>query len=301
MSLAIVINAASGTAKREGPERLAELIRGAVNKSRSENADIRVVPPDQLPQALQETTTSHEEVWVGGGDGTLRSAAELIMRRKGILGVLPLGTMNLLARDLSIPLEIERAVESIARAPVDAIDVGQINDGIFLNKSALGLYPEMIIDRERRRRLMGLEKWPAMMKAAWRALRRHRQLEITVDYRGVRRQIVSPALIVAVGPYEFRAGRLFGRTDLQSGELSLYVSHERTTLGSAGQLAKLFLGTLQDDAELETIRAERITIDFPRPKPIANDGEVDMLSGPIHYAVAPRALKVRRPGEGTEG
>lgn len=295
MSLAVVINAGSGTAKRLGPQAMAEQIRRRVQANCNEDADVRVVPPGDLPQVLQEVTGRNEEVWVGGGDGTLRSAAELVMQRGGILGVLPLGTMNLLARDLSIPLEIDRAVEAIARAPVDAIDVGQVNNRLFLNKSALGLYPEMIVDRERRRRLRGLEKWPAMMEAAWHALRRHRQMEITVDYHGMSRRIVSPSVIVAVGPYEFRAGRLFGRTDLQSGELRLYVSHEKTWLGSAGQMAKMFLGTLEADPELETIEAEHIAIDFERAKPVANDGEVDILPGPIHYRVAPRALRVRRP------
>jgi len=297
MTFAVVINAASGTAKQHGPDALADQIRQALQASRDEEAEIHIVPPEQLPETLQAMAARHEELWVGGGDGTLRSAAELVIQRNGTLGVLPLGTMNLLARDLNIPLEIEKAVQAIAQAPVDAIDVGRINDGIFLNKSALGLYPEMVVDRERRRRLMEMDKWPAMLQAAWRALRRHRQLEITIGYRGVERQIESPALIVAVGPYEFRAGRLFGRTDLKSGELRVYVSHKKNWLGSAGQMAKLFLGTLEDDAEFETIQAEHIVIDLPRSKPVANDGEIDMLSGPIRYAVMPRALKVRRPAE----
>lgn len=297
MTLAVVINAASGTARRHGSEALKELVSGVAREARGGEADVRVVPPEKLQQALKDAARTHDEVWVGGGDGTLRSAAELMVRRRGTLGILPLGTMNLLARDLNIPLEIGNAVRALSRAEVAAIDVGRVNDSVFLNKSALGLYPEMIVDRERRRRLLGITKWPAMMKAAWRAVRRHRMMEITIEYHGQRREIVSPALVVAVGTYEFRTGRLFTRTDLQSGELTLYVSHETTALGSAGQLAKLFLGTLEADPELETIKAESITIDFERPKPVASDGEIEMLPGPIRYSVARQALKVRMPAE----
>lgn len=297
MTLAVVINAASGTARRHGAEPLKDLVRNVAREARGEEVDVRVVPPQQLQAALKEAARAHDEVWVGGGDGTLRSAAELMVRRHGTLGVLPLGTMNLLARDLNIPLEIETAVRTLGNADVAPIDVGRINDGVFLNKSALGLYPEMIVDRERRRRLLGITKWPAMMKAVWRAVRRHRMMEIAIEYHGQRREIVSPALVVAVGSYEFRTGRLFTRTDLQSGELTLYVSHEKTALGSAGQLAKLFLGTLEADPELETIKADRITIDFERPKPVASDGEIEMLPGPIRYSVAQQALKVRMPAE----
>lgn len=297
MALAVVINAASGMAQRHGPEQLKDLVGSVAREARGETVDVSVVPPQELLPVLRRAAEDHDEVWVGGGDGTLRTAADLMVKRQGTLGVLPLGTMNLLARDLNIPLEIENAVRTLGGAEVAPIDVGRINDGIFLNKSALGLYPEMIVDRERRRRLFGITKWPAMMKAAWRAVRRHRMMEIAIEHHGQRREIVSPALVVAVGAYEFRTGKLFTRSDLQSGELTLYVSHEKTALGSAGQLAKLFLGTLESDPELETIRADSIVIDFERPKPVANDGEVEMLSGPIRYGVGRQALKVRMPAE----
>jgi diacylglycerol kinase family enzyme len=297
MAIAVVINAESGTARQYGAAALSDLIRSSAMAAGQADVDVRVVPPKQLPTVLVGATRDRDEVWVGGGDGTLRSAAELMARSGGILGVLPLGTMNLLARDLNIPLQIEQAVAALSQAPVDVIDVGQVNRGIFLNKSALGLYPEMIVDRERRRRLFGLAKWPAMIRSAWRALRRHRLMEIAIEHGGQRREIVSPAVVVAVGAYEFRPAQLFGRNDLQSGELTAYISHEKRWIGSAGQLAKLFLGALDSDPTLEVIKAHRLQIDFNRVKPVASDGEVEMLPGPIRYAVLPRALRVRRPAE----
>lgn len=110
---------------------------------------IRIVHPKRIEGVLRDACSTGEEVWVGGGDGTLRTAATFLRKSGGILGVLPLGTMNLLARDLGIPLELEDAVATLIQAPAEPIDVGLINGQPFLNKSALGLYPEMIIDRER--------------------------------------------------------------------------------------------------------------------------------------------------------
>jgi diacylglycerol kinase family enzyme len=297
MTTSIVINAESGTARQHGAGALRDLIQTAAAKAGQPVVDVQVVAPAQLPRALAAAAQGSTEIWVGGGDGTLRSAAELAMQRDIVLGVLPLGTMNLLARDLNIPLEIENAVAALCASTVAAIDVGRVNQSLFLNKSALGLYPEMVVDRERRRRLFGLNKWPAMIRSAWRAVRRHRMMEITIDHHGQRSEILSPAIVVAVGSYEFNAGRLFNRSDLQSGELTIYVSHEKTWLGSASQLAKLFLGTLQNDPSLQVIKAHSLNIDFRRTKPVANDGEIDMLKGPIRYAVAPKALKVRVPVE----
>ncbi|WP_370152573.1 diacylglycerol kinase family protein [Ferrovibrio sp.] len=298
MTLSVVINAASGTAQHYGAGALRDLIAETATKAGRAHVTVDVVAPQALPDALAAAAARSPEVWVGGGDGTLRSAAALMIRHRGVLGVLPLGTMNLLARDLNIPLEIDRAVQALCGAEVAAIDVGRVNDGLFLNKSALGLYPEMIVDRERRRRLFGLAKWPAMARSAWRALRRHRMMEITLEHGGREREIVSPAIVVAVGEYEFHAARLFGRPDLQTGELTVYVSHEKRWFGSAGQLARLFLGTLEADPALEVIKAHSLRIGFPRAKPVASDGEIEMLPGPVHYRVGPRALKVRMPAEG---
>lgn len=304
MAIRVVINAASGTAQHYGAEALRDLIQCTAENQGRRNLTVSVVPPADLPDALQRAVHEANEIWVGGGDGTLRSAAELLHRRQsslgraskgGVLGVLPLGTMNLLARDLNIPLEIERAVAALSGGGTTEIDLGQINSHVFLNKSALGLYPEMVVDRERRRRLFGLSKWGAMLRAAWRALRRNRMMQITVEHNGRRREIVSPAIVVAVGEYQFRPGQLFSRSDLQSGELTLYISHEKHWLGSTSQLARLFLGMLQSDPALEVIKADRLSIDFKHGKPVANDGEIDMLAGPVRYAVLPRALRVRLP------
>lgn len=304
MAIRVVINAASGTAQHYGAEALRDLIQCTAENQGRRNLTVSVVPPADLPDALQRAVHEANEIWVGGGDGTLRSAAELLHRRQtalgragkgGVLGVLPLGTMNLLARDLNIPLEIERAVAALSGGGTTEIDLGQINSHVFLNKSALGLYPEMVVDRERRRRLFGLSKWGAMLRAAWRALRRNRMMQITVEHNGTRREIVSPAIVVAVGEYQFRPGQLFSRSDLQSGELTLYISHEKHWFGSTSQLARLFLGMLQSDPALEVIKADRLSIDFKHGKPVANDGEIDMLAGPVRYAVLPRALRVRLP------
>lgn len=256
---------------------------------------IRIVHPKRIEGVLRDACSTGEEVWVGGGDGTLRTAATFLRKSGGILGVLPLGTMNLLARDLGIPLELEDAVATLIQAPAEPIDVGLINGQPFLNKSALGLYPEMIIDRERRRRLFGYGKWPAMFQAMWRAIRRHRMMEVVLTIDGQERRITTPALIVATSEYEFRAGRLFHRPSLRDGLLTVYISHERSWLGTLGQVLKVWMGTITRDPEMEILRTPRLDITFRRSRPVANDGEVDFVRGPIHYAVDPNGLKVRYP------
>lgn len=291
----LVVNRKSGTARRFKPEELSLRLRDTARAAGLTDVEVAVVHPRDIDAVLADAAKDGGEVWVGGGDGTLRSAARHVRAGGGTMGVLPLGTMNLLARDLGVPLDLDRAIRALADAPVAPIDIGLINDDIFLNKSALGLYPEMIIDRERRRRLFGYGKWPAMIRAIWRALRRHRRMDVVLTVDGIERQISTPALIVATSEYEFRTGRLFRRPSLRDGLLSVYISHEKGWLGSVGQMAKMFIGTLHTDPELEIIRVPQAEIHFEKSRAVANDGELDFIRGPIRYRVDPHGLKVRQP------
>ncbi|GLV58795.1 diacylglycerol kinase [Dictyobacter sp. S3.2.2.5] len=78
-------------------------------------------------------------VIAGGGDGTLHAVANGLINTNSALGILPMGTMNNIARSLDIPEDIEKACEIIAQGTTSRIDVGKINDHIFLEVAGIGL------------------------------------------------------------------------------------------------------------------------------------------------------------------
>lgn len=120
-------------------------------------------------------------------------------------------------------------------------------------------------------------------------------MEAVLTINGQKRRITTPALIVATNEYEFRTGRLFHRPSLRDGLLTVYISHERGWIGTLGQLLKMWLGTIARDPEMEILRTPTLDIAFKRSRPVANDGEVEFVRGPIHYEIAPNGLKVRYP------
>ena len=77
---------------------------------------------------------------VGGGDGTISAAASALVGTDTLLGVLPLGTLNHFARDLGIPSDLTEAARLIASRKDRRVDVAEMNDRIFINNSAIGLY-----------------------------------------------------------------------------------------------------------------------------------------------------------------
>src|SRR3954470_9770908 len=85
---------------------------------------------------------------VGGGDGTIAAAASALAGTGTSLGILPLGTLNHFARDLGIPNALNEAAKLIAAKTEKRVDVAEMNDRVFINNSAVGLYPLMVVDRD---------------------------------------------------------------------------------------------------------------------------------------------------------
>ena len=107
-----------------------------------------VAPGDLKPALERAVQRPGDGVVVGGGDGTLATAAEIMMQADRTLGVLPLGTMNLLAKDLGLPLELEAAIAALAHGRVRRMDVAEVNSRLFLSHAVIGLYPRMVRERE---------------------------------------------------------------------------------------------------------------------------------------------------------
>ena len=108
----------------------------------------------------------------GGGDGTINQVASRLLDSEVSLGVLPMGTLNHFAKDMGIPLELDQAIAVIATSRARLIDVGEVNGRLFLNNSSIGLYPDVVHEREHQQQRLGRGKWLAFGSACVSALRR---------------------------------------------------------------------------------------------------------------------------------
>src|SRR5438270_12580875 len=140
-------------------------------------------------------------VVVGGGDGTISAAASALVGTETRLGILPLGTLNHVARDLGVPDKLDDASKLIAERPERRVDVAEMNGRIFINNSAIGLYPLLVVDRDSQRKRLGRPKAAAMIVASIRTLVRfgHQRLTLTADDR--KGQVDTPLLFVGNNDY----------------------------------------------------------------------------------------------------
>ena len=201
-----------------------------------------------------------EVIWVAaGGDGTVNAVASSCAESGRAMGVLPVGTLNHFARDLGIPLEMEEAVKVIATAPERRVDAAEANGLLFVNNSSLGVYPAMVLDRDRMRKEGG-SKWWAMVRASARAFVRFRCLEVEFEADGTQRRCRTALLFVGNNRYEKEGGRLGQRERLDEGVLSVSLIAGTTRFGMLRVFAAALLGRTKDAGELEEFVVKRFKV-----------------------------------------
>jgi diacylglycerol kinase family enzyme len=233
---------------------------------------------------------------VGGGDGSIASVAGVLAETGVPLGILPLGTFNHFAKDLGLPLQLDEAVGIIADGHVRSIDLGEVNGEIFVNNSSIGVYPYLVLDRERLREQHGLGKWLAMALAAWRTLRHFPLRRLSIRAGSFAEPYRSPCVFIGNNEYCL-SGRVAGKRErLDAGELCVYVAKRQSRLSLFWLACWSILGFLNQSRDLRAVkvRGAEITSRTSRLL-VALDGEVNMMRPPLRYRVRPNALRVFAP------
>lgn len=209
-----------------------------------------------------------------------------------MLGVLPLGTLNNFSKDLNIPQEIAEAVRVIGNGRVKVIDTAEVNGRIFLNNSSIGLYPNIVLHRERQQRL-GRGKWISAFWAALRMFRVSPFLRVDLELKDHIFRRKTPFVLVGNNAYEMDLYNIGRRNSISAGKLSVYFLHKGGRTGVAALLLRTIFGKLRQWKDFEAVSVEELTI-FSRRKKlnVAFDGEVRRMSTPLRYKTRPGSLKV---------
>ena len=234
---------------------------------------------------------------VGGGDGTVSAAASALVGTKTRLGILPLGTLNHFARDLGIPADLDEAAKLIAAGKERRVDVGEMNERIFINNSAIGLYPLMVVDRDLQRRRLGRSKRLAMIVASLRTLVRfnHHRLTLTVNEERKGR-IDTPLLFVGNNEYRTDITAPGSRERLDGGKLCVFVMRKKTRRGLIAASIRALFNRIRPDDMVRLDDVQRLRVGSHRSQfAVSLDGEVVRATPPLDYKIRKRALRVIAP------
>jgi diacylglycerol kinase family enzyme len=295
MRLALILNREAGTLRGVDAEKAAGDIAD-IFRSHSHEVVVELLDGKGSVAAIARACGDGgcDAIVVGAGDGTVSFAAAAAAKDGRTLGILPLGTMNLFARSLGLPLEMRAAAEAIADGEVVPVDIGEVNGRYFVHHVTLGLHARMILLRARMTYASRLGKLWASAKAGWTAVRNPPTLDarIRADDRTFRRR--TAAILVTNNP--LGEGHLPYADDLRQGMLGLYVARSPHPLDLLRLAAGMILGKFSANQFLDDWVAQEVDIEVGSPTVSASvDGEIVSLQPPLRCRLHRGGLKVLRP------
>lgn len=293
--LVFIVNAASGSIAPEDKRAAIEAALAEAGRA----GELRFIRPADLAQAADEaalTALSRRTAVVAvGGDGTINAVARAAHAHGCAMGVVPQGTFNYFARTHGLPEDAAEATRVLLQGAPMPVQVGVVNEQLFLVNASLGLYPEMLKDREAYTARFGRHRLVVLFASATTLLRTYRPLRLIIHCEGAVREITTPTLFVGNNRLQLERLGLPEAEALDDGRVAAVILRPIGTLAMLGLMVRGALGTL---GEADTIERFQFTQMRVRPRllsgrrsiRVAMDGEVTHLRVPLDISRSPRPL-----------
>lgn len=251
----------------------------------------------QIPRLAVEAARSDAKVIVAaGGDGTIDGIATVLADTGKVLAVVPLGTFNLFAKRLNIPLDLEAALETAVNGQIAAVNVGEVNGRIFLSRSSVGLYPLALRHREKMFRRFGRSRLIALMSGATALVRWGNVMRIWLTTESGGHLLRSRFVFVCNNPAELDYFNLPGRECIDGDKLSVYAARPLTPPGLLRLGFRMLRRKAQESRDFDTFCSRDILFKIePSAVPVSLDGEMEIMHSPLRYQLRPGALRIRVP------
>jgi len=298
--------AATRSARHSATKGFLNVRCGNADKARdalaAAGAEVEEAEPDELGRHLERAVAAGaERILVAGGDGTIASAAALVAGTRTELAILPGGTLNHFARDHGIPTDMDEAAKVASAGTIKPVDLGHVNDKVFLNTSAIGAYVTFVRVRERFEARFGYTI--ASLLAFIRMFSSLRTFDVELEVEGVRKTYRSSLVFIGIGERELKLPALGGR--MRNGKRGLHVmvvQGRRPARLFAVAMAGIAKGTRQASRlpQFDSFIVDSCRVDLRRSSPtIALDGELKRMVTPLQYRLERDAIRLVVPAAGT--
>lgn len=269
-----------------------------VFSSHGHTLDSRIISGKDLIACLD--AAAHDEradgLLVGGGDGTISAAAEVCFATGKPLAVLPAGTMNLFARSLKIPLDLDEALEALAGGVPQAVDIATANGKPFVHQYAVGIHTRLVRMREQ---LVYRSRWGKLIasgRAIFRAVAAPPVFMAEIrTARGLERR---KATGISVTNNPIGEGHVPHADSLDGGVLGVYLLRPLPPLALARFCIDVLLGRWKHTPQVSEKEVTSVTLSFPRRKRGTHaliDGEIIDLVDVVDLRIHPGGLNVVSP------
>jgi diacylglycerol kinase family enzyme len=314
--LFVVLNAGSGRHQGNTEQHLMERVFSQAGREFEFLEITDTAHIDEIAnRAVALAKTRRGVVVAAGGDGTISAVAGAVLGSGCPFGVLPEGTFNYFGRDNAIPQDTEAAARALLGASISPVQVGQVNGRVFLVNASLGLYPQLLEDREAWKNKWGRSRFVAFVAGMATLLKWRKQLHLSIEAAGQTAELRTPTLFV--GNNRLQLARVgIDEKDVKAvkeGELAGIVVRPIGTLAMLGLLLRGMLGRLGDADHISSFSFHHLSVTpktaksrdsrkSHKPVKVATDGETVWMQPPLLFQVAaePLLLLIPAPADRAE-
>ena len=301
--LLIVLNAGSGRADADETQRTISAILDAAGRPHEVLRIERGMDVAQVAaEAVRRAQGRRGAVVAAGGDGTLNAVAQVVLPAGLPFGVLPQGTFNYFSRAHGIASDTEQATHALLRARPEPVQVGLVNERLFLVNASVGLYPQLLEDREAYKRRYGRTRLVALWAALNTLVRAHRPLRLQLHWHAQERLLRTPTLFVGNNALQLERLGIDDVAALADGELVAVALRPVGTWTLLWLMLRGAAGQLGESRDVLSFAFERLAVRPAAPLgralvKVATDGEIAWLRAPLVFRVAPQPLMLVKAAE----
>ncbi len=249
---------------------------------------------DATTKAKQAAQAGYHAVIAAGGDGTVNEVVNGLIGTATALGTLPLGTVNIWAREMGLSMDMLKAAESMSKSELTQIDVGIAGNRYFLLMAGIGFDAAVTatVSSVEKKRLGAIAYVKQAIQLAWNF--RGVSPKLRIDGKRVRGKI----LMVIIGNSQLYGGvvKFTANATIDDGLLDVCVIKGQGMLSAPRRLISIFARHYNRDPLVQYFQAQQIEIRGKRGKvlPVQVDGDY-LGKTPMNFRVVPNSLWIMVP------
>lgn len=304
-SYVIVMNAGSGSNDSNAVrERIASRLTEAGITHVFELIDEPSRIAEHARKGAEQAKANGDILVAVGGDGTINAVSSAALKAGVPLAVLPQGTFNFFGRNHGIPTDTEAGIDVLVEGRLQPVQVGRVNGRVFIVNASLGLYPQVLEDREAWKQRFGRSRIVAFWSGLATLLRGYRSMQIDIaNADGGSRSLRTPTLVVVNNALQLELIGIAEAPQIHAGQLVAITLKHVGKWQMLGLVLRGALGKLGDAEHVDSFAFSSMTV---RPRgnrkrfKIAVDGEIIHLDAPLTFEALPDSLQLLLPPPGKE-
>ncbi len=284
-----IINPRSGVSKKKN---LPPVIEKTIDAAKF---DYEIIFTDHRGHATQIAKEAIKNgidiIAVAGGDGSLNEVARVLLNSPVILAALPMGSGNGLARHLKIPVNAVKAIKLINAGKTDKIDVGRINDKIFISNTGLGFVSSVVdtFHEEVRRGFFAYSTHTLRNIFGYKS----KSYSLQIDRQHIKGKFFMLNFANS-NQFGYQA-KIAPQADVKDGKLEVVMVKKFPFVLFPVLMLKLFTNSIKNSRYIKILRADKASVKFEGQQSVQIDGEPNVENNSIELSVSPLTLNIIVP------